>query len=291
MTRTWFVVPAAAFVLGIAGLAPAPSMTAAAEPAFAGQQYGWDIPPQEYNDVQRRGFHDGVQGAQKDYGNGRRPNVNNREEYRDPDDMPHDIPPELREAYRQAFRRGYATAASHLWGVQAPQGYPPPQAYPPPQQSWDWGMRGLRSDAERQGYREGIEEARKDYQFNRRRDPDDHEEYREPYVAPQFVDEYREGFMRGYTVAMSQLSGDQAWQYSGNIDQWQAPGRFTETQQRGFRDGLEGAKRDYANSRRPDPNNRDEYRNPPVSGEFRHEYREGFRRGYEMAAAQLWVGQ
>jgi hypothetical protein len=233
-----------------------------------------------------------VQGAQKDYGNGRRANVNNREEYRDPDDMPRDIPPDMREAYRQAFRRGYAMGASHLWGAQAPQGYPPPQAsYAPPQQNWDWGMRGLRSDAERQGYREGVEEARKDHQFNRRRDPDDHEEYREPYVAPQLVDEYRQGFMRGYTVAMSQLSGDQAWQYNGNPDQMEAPGRFTEMQRRGFHDGIQGAQKDYGNHRSPDPGNRDEYRNPPVTGEFRHEYREGFRRGYEMAAARLWGGQ
>lgn len=302
MTPTWFVVPAAAVVLGIAGLSPTPSY--AAEPGFAGQQYGWDVPPQEYNNVQRRGFHDGVEGAQKDYGNARRPDVNNREEYRDPNDMPRDIPPPLRNAYRDAFRRGYEVAASHLWNAAPPQqqgGYPqqyypqqpPASAYPPPppQQNWEWGMRGLQSDAQRQGYREGVEEARKDFQFNRRRDPDDHEEYREPYVAPQFVDEYREGFMRGYTVAMSQLSGDPSWQqYTGSPEQWQAPRAYSEMQQRGFRDGVDGARKDYGNSRRPDPNNRDEYRHPLVPDQFRFEYRQGFRRGYEMAAARLWGG-
>jgi hypothetical protein len=293
MTPTWFVVPATALVLGVAAFNPAPSAAAAPEPALSGQQ-GWDVPPQEYNEVQRRGFHDGVEGAHKDYVNGRRPNVNNRDEYRDPDDMPHDIQPQMREAYRLAFRRGYAAGASHLWGTPATaptqqpySPYPPP----PPQQNWEWGMHGLRSDAQHQGYREGVEEARKDYQFRRRNDPTDHEEYREPYVAPQFVDEYREGFMRGYTVAMSQLSGEPSWeQYTGEPGQWQAPGAYSEMQRRGFHDGIDGARKDYDNRRRPDPNNRDEYRNPPVPGELRYEYRQGFLRGYEMTASRLWGG-
>lgn len=289
MTRTWFVAPAIALMIGVAASHPARALSAPAEPQAYGQQ-GWDVPPGEYNEVQRRGFHDGVEGARKDYGNHRDPDVNNREEYRDPDDMPRDIPGELREAYRQAFRRGYAVAASHLWGTPPPATYAPPAPPPPPY--WEtWGMRGLQSEAQRRGYREGVEEARKDFQWHRPADPDDHEEYRNPYVAPQFVDEYREGFMRGYTVAMSQLNGDAAWQYNSNPVQWAPPDRFTEMQRRGFHDGIEGARKDYGNSRRPDPNNRDEYRNPDVPDQFRHEYREGFRRGYEMAAARLWGGQ
>lgn len=280
--RTWFVLPAFVLLAGMA--APPPAVAATAEPDGYGQQYGWDTPPQEYNEVQRRGFHDGIQGAQKDYGNGRRPNVNNREEYRDPDDMPHDIPRNMRDVYRQAFRRGYAEAASHLWGG------PPP---PPERPNWDqWGMRGLRSEAERRGYREGVEEANKDYQFRRRADPDDEPEYRQPPVPPGLVPEYREGFMRGYTVAMSQLSGDPDWQqYNGDPDQWQAPNRYSEFERRGFHDGIQGARRDYGNSRYPDPNNRDEYRRPHVPPQFVREYREGFRRGYEMAAARLWGNQ
>jgi hypothetical protein len=95
--------------------------------------------------------------------------------------------------------------------------------------------------------------------------------------------------MRGYEVAMSQLSGEQAWQFQG--ERWDAPGRFSEIQRQGFQDGIEGARKDRGNGRPPDPNNRDEYRDPRVGGELRHEYREGFRRGYEMAAARLWGGQ
>ena len=68
-------------------------------------------PPERFSEWQRRGFHDGVDGARKDYGNHRRPSVFNREEYRDPR-----VPPEVARDYRQGFRRGYEMAASRLWG-------------------------------------------------------------------------------------------------------------------------------------------------------------------------------
>ena len=71
----------------------------------------WEAPPGEFNDIQRRGFHDGIEGARKDVGNHRRPDVNNRDEYRNPD-----VPRNMRRAYRDAFRRGYQQAMSHLMG-------------------------------------------------------------------------------------------------------------------------------------------------------------------------------
>ncbi len=72
-------------------------------------QGGWDAPPQEMNDVERRGFHDGLEGARKDYENHRPPNVNNRDEYRHPN-----VPPPLRHDYRMGFRRGYAAGVRHM---------------------------------------------------------------------------------------------------------------------------------------------------------------------------------
>lgn len=149
-------------------------------------------------------------------------------------------------------------------------------------------MRGMRSDAERRGYHEGVEEAHRDFQYRRRGDADDHDEYRNPPVPPELADEYREGFMRGYTVAWSRLNGDAAWQYQGDPDQWTPPDRFNDIERRGFRDGVVGAQRDFGNHRRPDPANRDEYRHPDMPPQMWHEYREGFRRGYEMAAMRLW---
>ena len=60
-------------------------------------------------------------------------------------------------------------------------------------------------------------------------------------------------------------------------------------EQRGFYDGMKGAERDFWNHRRPDVNNRDEYRDPDsVPGWARHEYREGFRDGYYLRVRQIY---
>jgi hypothetical protein len=58
---------------------------------------------------------------------------------------------------------------------------------------------------------------------------------------------------------------------------------------RGFQDGVIGAERDFQNHRRPDVNNRDEYRYPRFYSDWAaHEYREGFRRGYYMRVKQIY---
>ncbi len=109
-----FAVPALAVLLGASGLVTTKASGApqGSPPLAYGQERGgWDAPPQELNELQRRGFHDGIEGARKDYGNHRRPDVNNRDEYRHPH-----LPPEQREAYREGFRRGYDRAMSHLMG-------------------------------------------------------------------------------------------------------------------------------------------------------------------------------
>jgi hypothetical protein len=60
--------------------------------AFAQQYYG--PPPVYYGQHEaeeaweQRGIYDGMERAKRDFGNNRRPNVNNREEYRDPDSIP-----------------------------------------------------------------------------------------------------------------------------------------------------------------------------------------------------------
>jgi len=314
-----FALPCLAFavaaILPARAAAPVPSLQSYGQ---YGQQGGWDVPPSYFNDIQRRGYHDGVEGARHDYGNHRTPDPNNRDEYRSPSN----VSGADRDAYRAAFAQGYNTAAPHLWGTGAapaaqapayPSSYPPPQAQAPyggyqanranngayGANGNQWGSRGLQSDAQRQGYREGMDEARKDYQFHRPSNPEGHEEYQNPYVDPQHVDEYREGFMRGYEVGWSQVSGQYsggqasaqtAWQNTTDPNQMNAPDAFTDIQRRGFKDGITGAQRDFGNHRRPDPHNRDEYRSPSVSAADKDAYREGFRRGYEMAAAGLWNG-
>jgi hypothetical protein len=69
------------------------------------------VPPQEFRDIQRQGFHDGIEGARKDFDNHRHPDVNNRDEYRHPH-----VPPSARDDYREGFRRGYDAGVSHLYG-------------------------------------------------------------------------------------------------------------------------------------------------------------------------------
>ncbi len=71
-------------------------------------------------------------------------------------------------------------------------------------------------------------------------------------------------------------------------DRWDAPPQeFQEYARRGFQDGIEGARRDVENHRRPTPNNRDEFRHPNVPGQFRRDYRDGFRRGYTVAMEHM----
>ena len=60
-------------------------------------------------------------------------------------------------------------------------------------------------------------------------------------------------------------------------------------EQRGFQDGVIGADRDFQNHRRPDVNNRDEYRDRRFGSDWaEHEYREGFRRGYYHRVREIY---
>jgi hypothetical protein len=247
-----------------------------------GQPGGWEAPPAELNEIQRRGFHDGVEGARRDSENHRPPNVENREEYRNAN-----FPPEVREVYRDGFRRGYNTAVSHLY--PQPGGMQPApmmQAGPPGQfHSWE-GNQPVFNEVQRRGFEEGKVGAQRDAENHRRPDPNNRDEYRNPPVPPPLVEDYREGFRRGYEEAVYQLMGV--------VDQgpWDAPpGVFSEVAQRGFQDGIVGARKDMENHRRADPNNRDEYRNPNVPPQLADDYRQGFRRGYERAVAHLYGGE
>jgi hypothetical protein len=51
-----------------------------------------------------------------------------------------------------------------------------------------------------------------------------------------------------------------------------------------------GALRDVENRRRPDPNNRDEYRRPNVPYELQDAYRDGFQQGYQRSMDLLTSG-
>lgn len=103
-------------VFSLALVAPArakasagPLGSGAAAVAQEDRDHDWDAPPAEFREAQRKGFHDGVEGARKDFDNHREPNVENREEFRHPH-----VPRDEREDYREGFRQGYDRAMSHL---------------------------------------------------------------------------------------------------------------------------------------------------------------------------------
>ena len=198
------VLPVLALFLGGAGLATAnASGLAAASPAAGyGQERGaWDAPPQEWQEVQRRGFRDGIEGAHKDFDNHRRPDVNNRDEYRSPS-----VPWQMREKYREGFRRGYERGMAHLMGGPAQPMRPPEPQMHEPERGRDMDQeRG--SEIQRRGFQDGMDGARKDYDNHRRPDPNNRDEYRRPNVPDQLQREYREAFRRGYQQAMTQLTG------------------------------------------------------------------------------------
>jgi hypothetical protein len=70
---------------------------------------GWDAPPQEFRDVQRQGFHDGLEAGRHDFESHRQPSAERRREFRHPP-----VPPPVREEYREGFRRGYDSAFGHF---------------------------------------------------------------------------------------------------------------------------------------------------------------------------------
>lgn len=168
-------------------------------PGIGQDRDDWQRPPDAWNDIQRRGFHDGIEGARKDVENHRQPSVDNRDEYRHPD-----VPPPMRHAYRDAFRRGYNQAMSHMMG--GPGGPGGRMMPPPPVRAWDAPPDEF--DAlRRQGFQDGMAGARRDYENHRRPDVNNRDEYRNPHFPPEQREAYREGFRRGYEVAMNHYMG------------------------------------------------------------------------------------
>jgi ribosome modulation factor len=235
---------------------------------YYGQDHDWDRPPNNWNDIQRRGFHDGVEGARKDFGNHRQPDPDNRDEYRHPDN----VPPQMWNAYRDAFRRGYQVGMSHFMNGG-------PQMAHPPMRAWD-AVPDWFNDAQRRGFQDGMVGAQKDFGNHRQPDPNNRWEYQKPDMPPNLWEPYREGFRRGYAVAMSHLMGTpppppRPWNF--------IPPDYNDFQRRGFQDGIEGAQKDYGNHRQPNVNNREEYRDPDnIPPQMREAYRQGFRRGYDV---------
>ena len=197
MNLNRIAISALALLLGASAMlvATATGVAQGPPPGYDQERGGWNTPPPGFNQIQRQGYYDGLNGARKDYENHRQPDVNNRDEYRHPD-----VPYQQQDAYREGFRRGYNQAISHLMGGPAP-----------PRGDWNTPPNEF-SDVQRRGFQDGMDGARKDYGNHRRPDVNNRDEYRHPPVPGHLRDAYRQGFERGYNRAMSHLVG-QPWQY------------------------------------------------------------------------------
>lgn len=109
MMKKQLVIPALAFAMATSSFVTAQPFAAAPAPAFQDHERSWDTPPADFREVQTQGFHDGVEGARKDYDKHRRPDVNDRDEYRHPH-----VAPSLQADYRDGFRQGYEKAWDHM---------------------------------------------------------------------------------------------------------------------------------------------------------------------------------
>lgn len=95
------------------GAAPAAVHGASASPAQNGAKarvpMPWNQPPPEFREVQRKGFHAGVQAAIKDFDHRRDPDYERHKQYVHPK-----VDRSLVPDYRIGFRRGYDDAMKHL---------------------------------------------------------------------------------------------------------------------------------------------------------------------------------
>lgn len=186
---------AALLCLPPAQAAPAGPGSPAAAQTYGQEQESWAVPPSAYQGAERRGFHDGIEGARKDAENHRPANVNNRDEYENPP-----VSQQESSAYREGFRRGYRVGVQHLMNggaVVAPE-----QAYG--QDSWENPPAGWQ-EAQRKGFHDGVEGARQDAKNGRTADVNNRDEFRHPDVPHREWRAYRQGFRQGYQTGIEHL--------------------------------------------------------------------------------------
>ena len=90
-------------------------------------------------------------------------------------------------------------------------------------------------------------------------------------------------------IAVALMSGAplfahaQATQNAAQTEEWNTPPAGTEQAQQGYRDGILAAKLDVAAKRKVDAQSSHLYKNPPVKGAAKDEYRSSFVAGYQAA--------
>ena len=223
------------------------------------------------------GFEDGQAGAQKDFGNHRVADPNNRDEFRHPS-----VPEYAVEAYRDGFRHGYEDAARQLWRSD-----PMP---PPPSRRWDDAPMEF-TQVRRDGFQAGLAAAQRDYERQLRPSVERQEFYQHPVAPPPMWEEFRVGFRRGYEVANQHLypTGLPAL-FPGEVppSPWQTMEHNSfEGQRKGFVAGLLAADQDYEAGYAGDPGRHPEYAKPEGNFMVRAIYKTGYKMGYDTALGNL----
>ncbi|SEG21403.1 hypothetical protein SAMN05421819_2227 [Bryocella elongata] len=107
------VIPAVA--LGVsatqAHAAPAPGQISIG--VGVGQEGPWDAPPREFDDMNRRAFHEGIDAARWDFQNHRMLAVDRSQNFRHPP-----VPRPFRDQYRNSFARGYQAAQNRMMSMR-----------------------------------------------------------------------------------------------------------------------------------------------------------------------------
>lgn len=111
MKSHWYAVSALAVSLAVPFGMSAVRANAAPAPGLY-QDRPWDQPPGEFRDVQRQGFHDGIDAAHHDIDEHRHRDADHHERFKNPPVDRHDH--DLVRDYRDGFRRGYDTAWQHF---------------------------------------------------------------------------------------------------------------------------------------------------------------------------------
>jgi len=91
---------------------PAQPLPSTAQPLLAAaqdQDRDWDRPPDNYQDAQRRGFHEGIEAARRDFADHRHADADDHDVYKHPPVDEHD-----RGAFREGFKEGYHRAMDHM---------------------------------------------------------------------------------------------------------------------------------------------------------------------------------
>lgn len=101
---TFGMLAVAALIAGV----PISPMAVPQANAQVSLHFGWQQPPQEYGDIQRQGFHAGIEAARHDLDHGMSPDPGRHADFRRPQ-----APPRQREDFRRGFRHGYEVAYQH----------------------------------------------------------------------------------------------------------------------------------------------------------------------------------